>query len=92
MQRVFNDCCWQSGAEERLQPGSSVVTISLERLFEAGDDLVNTVIKRGFEAGDGRFLLYSLFRSSRPDVFCKKLFLEISQTSQEKTRPGLQLY
>ena len=24
-------------------------------------------------------------RSSRPDVFCKKLFLEISQNSQENT-------
>ena len=29
--------------------------------------------------------LFSDFRSSRPDVFCEKVFLEISQNSQEST-------
>ena len=27
----------------------------------------------------------ALYRSSRPELFCKKLFLEISQNSQENT-------
>ena len=36
---------------------------------------------------------YGLFRSSRPEVFFKKVFLGISQNSQEDTSSeGLQLY
>ena len=30
-------------------------------------------------------LIMFLFKSSRPEVFCKKMFLEISQNSQENT-------
>ena len=28
---------------------------------------------------------FSSFRNSHPEVFCKKVFVEISQNSQEKT-------
>ena len=50
-----------------------------------------------------RIQINGIIRSSRPEVFCKKVFLEISQNSQENTRArvsflinlqdsGLQLY
>ena len=31
---------------------------------------------------------WGIFRRSRPDVFCKKVFIEISQNLQESYRPG----
>ena len=34
------------------------------------------------------FLFSAIFRSSRPEVFRKKVFLEISQNSQENARPA----
>ena len=40
------------------------------------------------DTGESVFLLIycEIFRSSRPEVFCKKVFLNISQNSQENTR------
>ena len=32
-----------------------------------------------------RDLIYLIYRSSRPEVFCKKVLLEIPQNSQENT-------